>query len=190
MKLTAIIPLMAAAAIAVQPPGWLPQVGGKRGSSSKYGECITQPQADTFINTFIAVRTRTGPDFAQTAESILTHDFTQRSTSIQMLRGDPPEGMNFDSRAAWVANLRTNPFTPASNVTTIETLVDCDKIGWFFEAAQVGNGRFPVKGAQLFYMVSTPDGVPKAKEAEVEFNSLAWALNTGFSCTYRNGTEV
>jgi hypothetical protein len=41
----------------------------------------------------------------------------------------------------------------------------------------------------LFYM-TREGGLLKAKEAVVEFNSLAYALDLGFTCNYPNGTEV
>lgn len=164
-------------------------------TSSNNGTCITQDEANTFINTYIAVYTKTDPDFAETAKTILTSNFTEFSASINMLFGRAPtfnNGENLDSRALFIEYLTDVPQATASDVTTLDTLVVCDKILWYFSFGQVGggNGRFPVEGGILFYLVRTGDGKLQAEKAAIEFNSLAWALDIGFTCQYPNGTQV
>jgi hypothetical protein len=75
MKLPTIFTLLLATISAALPS-----------NSSGIGKCISQSEANTFVNTFIGLETKTDPNFAETAKTILTEDVVRISTPINMLR--------------------------------------------------------------------------------------------------------
>ncbi|KXH65292.1 hypothetical protein CSAL01_09711 [Colletotrichum salicis] len=94
--------------------------------------CITQSQADKFVERWIGVVTRQNADLGtQTAtlDVILANDFQEHSNSVRSLLGLPPSEISFPSKQAYInGTLASDPYR---GVQTVETLVaGCNNILW------------------------------------------------------------
>lgn len=61
---------------------------------------------------------------------------------------------------------------------------------WNFKG--VGSGEYPVKGFNYFKMQQqfSPKVPWVATELQLEFNSIAWGLDTGYGFVLQNGTVL
>ena len=83
--------------------------------------------------------------------------------------------MTFQGKQEYIAGVLNAP--PTQGITTIEVLVaGCTKILWYWNFLGVGSGQYEVKGFNLFTV--TPQ--MQIQMAEIEFNSIAWALDIGY----------
>jgi len=58
-------------------------------------------------------------------------------------------------------------------------VVDCHRFIWFFNFAKLGSGQYEVRGFNLFNTTASK----QISQNNLEFNSLAWARDTGFQVT-------
>jgi hypothetical protein len=82
-----------------------------------------------------------------------------------------------------IANVLANP---DSGINTLEIIFTCDKILWYWLFTGIGTRKFEIKGFNLFTI--TP--ARQISLANIEFNSIAWVLDTGFTVIGRNGTSL
>jgi hypothetical protein len=69
-------------------------------------------------------------------------------------------------------------------ITTNEILVaGSSKILWYWTFFGIGTGQYEVKGFNLFTI--TPQG--QISELHLEFNSIAWGLDTGYQIIFPSG---
>ncbi len=62
-------------------------------------------------------------------------------------------------------------------INTIEILVaGCTKILWYWNFLGIGSAEYEVKGFNLF----TITDVGQISQVNLEFNSIAWGLDTGY----------
>ena len=73
---------------------------------------------------------------------------------------------------------------PANGINTLEIVFTCDKILWYWVFTGIGTKKYEVKGFNLFTI--TPKG--QISLMYIEFNSIAWGADTGFTIFTRNGT--
>lgn len=73
---------------------------------------------------------------------------------------------------------------PVLGVETIEILVaGCTKILWYWVFTGIGSGEYEVKGFNLF----TLSDAGQIAQVNLEFNSIAWGLNTGYQIIFPPG---
>lgn len=76
--------------------------------------------------------------------------------------------------------------------TVFVTVANCNNIVWHWNFKGIGSAAYPVKGFNYFKMQQTFNyNVPwVAKELDLEFNSIAWGLDTGYGFVLQNGTVL
>ena len=63
-------------------------------------------------------------------------------------------------------------------INTLDVLVaGCDKILWYWNFLGIGKATYEIKGFNLFTITPAMQIIT----ANLEFNSLAWALDTGYT---------
>lgn len=97
------------------------------------------------------------------------------------------DGIAAHSKQEWTQGVLHAP--PFGGVQTLRLLVFCDQVLWYWQFDQIGSGQYPVKGFNLFTMSRQGDNLV-ASEVDIEFDSIAWGLDTGLSVTYRDGTTL
>ena len=94
-------------------------------------------------------------------------------------------GDSASSKEEWISGLLSAE--PAGGITTLNVFTaDCNKIIWYWNFLDVGTSQYEVKGFNLFTLTSEL----KISQLNLEFNSIAWGLDTGEKLTLRNGTQV
>jgi hypothetical protein len=84
--------------------------------------------------------------------------------------------VTFEGKQNYINNVLNAP--PLEGITTIEVLVaGCDKILWYWNFLGVGSAEYEVKGFNLFTITSAMQIVT----TNLEFNSIAWGLDTGYT---------
>jgi hypothetical protein len=69
---------------------------------------------------------------------------------------------------------------PIPNVMTVDSFHTCDRFLWYWEFDGLGSGQYRVRGVTIGTYDTTTGQVSKQV---VEFNSLAWAADTGYTIT-------
>ena len=76
---------------------------------------------------------------------------------------------------------------PVAGIETQEILVaGCTKILWYWIFAGIGTGQYEVKGFNLL----TINGKGQLERINLEFNSIAWALDTGYQIIFPPGFQA
>lgn len=104
-----------------------------------------------------------------------SHPFlSQISTNTTQLGG-----VTFQGKQTYVVNVLFAP--PVQDIDTIEILVaGCTKILWYWNFLSIGTKQYEVKGFNLF----TLNEKRQIKTVNLEFNSFAWALDTGYTIKF------
>lgn len=90
--------------------------------------------------------------------------------------------MTFEGKQGYIAGVLAAP--PVEGITTNEILVaGKDKILWYWTFYGIGTAEYEVKGFNLFTI--TEKG--QISTLNLEFNSIAWALNTGYQVIFPEG---
>jgi hypothetical protein len=145
--------------------------------------CLTIADADYIVNAFALLINST---FSTTlAASILAVDFLDYSDSIDFLAGIPLGDATFTSLAGFEAGQGGQAPIPFQ-VLSIDA-VTCTNIA-FRWLAYPGTGKYEVKGINIAYTAQTGNAANGANGWQiqtnfVEFNSAAWDLDLGGSCT-------
>jgi hypothetical protein len=63
---------------------------------------------------------------------------------------------------------------PDTGIQTLDILHSCNKIAWHWLFPNVGSGQYEVKGFNLL----TVNLQCQVTRADIEFNSIAWGLDT------------
>lgn len=93
------------------------------------------------------------------------------------------EGPSSASKAAYIAGIQHAPADNGVN-TLFVSVANCKNIVWHWDFAGVGSGEYPVKGFNYFAL----DSKCQCSRLDLEFNSIAWGLDTGFGLVLQNGT--
>ena len=75
------------------------------------------------------------------------------------------------SRDQWVSEVTQHPET---GIQTLDIMNDCTRIMWHWLFPHVGSGQYEVKGFNLL----TVNLFQQITRADIEFNSIAWGLDT------------
>lgn len=171
---------------------------------------------DRFINVLQHTDSDLG-DYVTTAQAILTEDFQEISDSINMLANKPLGGVTADKSAYIVGAQHAPPTTgietlgitvsncdskycqPATHLRRFFRLPETTAypyssrfIGfiWEWNIKGVGKATYPVKGIGLFKIVRSGKWGFKvqASQLKLEFNNIAWGLDTGYGWVKQDGT--
>ncbi|KAK5168801.1 uncharacterized protein LTR77_006110 [Saxophila tyrrhenica] len=147
--------------------------------------CLTQRMADKFVSRFIGVLEHKETDlgnFTETMEIMLADDFQEISDSINSLAGIPLGSVTTGSKEEYIQETQNAP--PDSNIETIFTAVAaCRNIIWHWNFPTVGSAQYPVKGMNYFELNENC----QIDTMRIEFNSIAWGADTGFTTTPPSG---
>jgi hypothetical protein len=171
MKFTSITVAMGLASSALASPV------NRRG----YG-CLSHSFAETIVSEYASILSHTNSDLGTpnaTAQAILSDNYEEISDSILSLEGLPLGGVTFAGKQLYIASTLGGP--PVMGINTIEVLVaGCDKVLWYWNFLGIGSAVYEIRGFNLF-TITTEGQIGKAN---LEFNSFAWALDTGYNITF------
>ncbi|ETI22076.1 hypothetical protein G647_06147 [Cladophialophora carrionii CBS 160.54] len=138
--------------------------------------CLSQAQAESIISQYISILEHGDVAAANaTAQALLDPGYTETSDSILSLEGQPLGTVTFQGKDGYIEGVLNSP--PVEGITTIEILVaGCTKILWYWNFLGIGTGEYEVKGFNLFTI--TPS--LQISAVDLEFNSIAWGLDTGY----------
>lgn len=162
----------------------------QQGGSTSYrsDQCLSEEEAQQWLKSFIGVLGQTDPNRNQTADEIIADQFVEYSNSILSLSGRALNGQPAAaSKEAWTQGVLNAP--AAQGIETRDVVVGCNKIVWHWSFQKVGAGIYQSNGFNLFTMTRKGTQL-QASRLDLEFDSIAWGLNTGFGVTYRNGTQA
>ncbi|KAF7193850.1 hypothetical protein HII31_04740 [Pseudocercospora fuligena] len=197
MKYTAVLSALAlvSSAYAVPHQPYDNQQGSVPGHSmvsatgkSQMGQCLSSQEAQQWLQKFLGVFSKTDPNRMQTANQIIADNFAVYSNSIRSLQGQPLNGQPaIGSKQEWISNGANAP--TIRGIETRDVIVGCDKIVWHWSFQGVGAALYQTNGFNLFHMVRRGKQL-QSNRFDIEFDSIAWGLNTGLGVTYRNGTQA
>jgi len=149
-------------------------------SNSGHVVCLTPDAASSLVTGFASLLT----DFnATVANKLLASNFTDTSDSIDWLGGFPLDTTTFPSKEAFIDGQGSQP-SIGFQVLSIDA-VTCNVIA-FRWVAQVGSKQYEVKGINILYAINTA-GTQSGWQIQTvysEFNSAAWVVDIGRSCTF------
>ena len=91
-------------------------------------------------------------------------------------------GVTFQGKQAYIAGVLNAP--PVEGITTNEILVaGKNKILWYWTFYGIGSAQYEVKGFNLF----TINENNQISQLNLEFNSIAWGLDTGYQIVFPVG---
>lgn len=149
-------------------------------SWGSWPNCLAQSEAESIVNQYISVLAHSNVQTANaTGQALLTDDYQEISDSILSLEGQALGGVTFQGKQNYINGVLSAQ--PVAGVNTIEILVaGCTKILWYWNFTGIGTGKYEVKGFNLFTLNS--DNM--IEKAHIEFNSIAWGLDTGYTVTF------
>ncbi|GAB1729758.1 hypothetical protein NU195Hw_g5713t1 [Hortaea werneckii] len=137
--------------------------------------CLSYEEASCIVDQYIGVLDGTGynnQNQTETAKALISDDFTGDSGSKLFLLELPLDGLWVTSKAQWIDEVLK--YGPYPNTRTNDIIIGCNKIVWYWTAPQIGTGKYEVKGFALFEINSQY----QICKTYLEFNSIAWGLNT------------
>ncbi|KAK5055430.1 hypothetical protein LTR84_013180 [Exophiala bonariae] len=144
---------------------------------------LSQAFAEDVVAKFITILNHPDPAAANaTAQALLADGYQEISDSILSLEGQPLGGITFEGKQGYIEGVLAAP--PVEGITTNEILVaGSSKILWYWTFYGIGSGEYEVKGFNLFTI--TEKG--QISTLNLEFNSIAWGLNTGYQIIFPEG---
>ncbi|WPH02386.1 Hypothetical protein R9X50_00524900 [Acrodontium crateriforme] len=154
-----------------------------------WSQCISQSAAEQFVQRFSGILSGKGSDLGDkvaTANALVADSFQEVSDSINSLAMKPLGSVTEPSKQSYVAGITHAP--TESGIETINVFVtDCNKILWHWNFKGVGSGVQEVKGFNLFTMAPNLNNL-QVTRLDLEFNSIAWGADTGFTTTPPSGS--
>lgn len=87
--------------------------------------------------------------------------------------------VTFDGKQAYIGGVLGAP--PVTGVVDLEILVaGCTKVLWYWKFLGIGSKQYEVQGFNLF----TVDSNLQVSQVNLEFNSIAWGLDTGYKVIF------
>ncbi|KAI1630154.1 hypothetical protein EDD37DRAFT_83880 [Exophiala viscosa] len=153
---------------------------------SDWQNCLSQTQAETIVNQYASILTHSDPTTANTtAQALLDVNYTEISDSILSLEGQPLGTATFVGKDTYITGVLESP--PVTGINTLEIdVANCNKILWYWKFTGIGSEEYEIKGFNLFTI--TPAG--QINQTNLEFNSIAWALDTGYQVIFPTSTTV
>ncbi|RMZ89028.1 hypothetical protein DV736_g3747, partial [Chaetothyriales sp. CBS 134916] len=121
-----------------------------------------------------------------TATVLVTENYVEESDSINILAGYPLGGPSFSGRTAFVQGVAGAPAIPG--MSTLEVFHDCNRISWRWLAQGLGLSKYEVKGINDMYVPNVFTG--QISRDYLEFNSIAWGIDTGYSVQTPTGQSL
>ncbi|KIX03557.1 uncharacterized protein Z518_07110 [Rhinocladiella mackenziei CBS 650.93] len=184
MKFLSVLAPLALASTAAAMPRWRDWHGA--GPKCPESTCLTQVDAEDIVSKFASVLDH--PDVAasnSTAQALIADGFFEKSDSINMLAGHPIGAVTFSGKASYIQGVLLAP-----SITGIETMkvmvAGCTNVLWYWKFTGIGTKQLPINGFNLFEI--TPE--KQIADMYVEFNNIAWGIDTGLTVYSRNGTEL
>ncbi|OAL37259.1 hypothetical protein AYO20_03435 [Fonsecaea nubica] len=147
---------------------------------ASWQSCVSQAEAESIVNQYIIVLEHTDAAAANaTAQSLLDENYIETSDSILSLEGQPLGTATFVGKDNYINGVLNSP--GLSGIVTLDVLVaGCTNVLWYWKFLGVGSGQYEVKGFNLFAI--TPS--LQLASANLEFNSIAWGLDTGYQVIF------
>ncbi|OCT46103.1 hypothetical protein CLCR_00510 [Cladophialophora carrionii] len=163
----------------------VPDLYKVRRDASSNSTCVSQGDAENIVAKFITVMEHTDVHAAnETVQELLSDSFTETSDSINTIAGNALGSITFPNKVAYIASILNAP--APRNITTLKLMpAGCTNILWYWKM-QVGTDLVPVQGFNLMEVGENN----KLLGQLIEFNSIAWAVNTGFTVKNRVGQNV
>ncbi|EXJ65582.1 hypothetical protein A1O7_01923 [Cladophialophora yegresii CBS 114405] len=163
----------------------VPDLSKVRRDASSNSTCVSQSDAESIVAEFITVMEHKDINTAnETVLELLSDSFTEASDSINTIAGNALGSITFPNKGAYIASVLNAP--APRNITTLKLMpAGCTNILWYWKM-QVGTDLVPVQGFNLMEV----GGNNKLLGQLIEFNSIAWAVNTGFTVKNRAGQNV
>jgi len=143
-------------------------------------DCLSQSEAESIVSQYSSLLSHSDPTTANaTAQALLADDYVEISDSILSLEGLPLGSATFVGKQVYIGGILNSP--PVLGINTLEVLVaGCTKVLWYWNFLDVGSGEYEIKGFNLFSI--TP--ALQINQTNLEFNSIAWALDTGYQVIF------
>ncbi|KAK5467069.1 hypothetical protein LTS15_000039 [Exophiala xenobiotica] len=184
MKLFSILAPLALASTVAAAPGWGDWHGGK--PSCPTDNCLTQADADDIVSKFMSVLDHPDVSAANaTAQALIADGFFEKSDSINMLAGHPVGSESFSGKAQYIQGVLLAPSITGINTNMI-LYASCNKVVWYWTFTGIGTKQIPINGINIFEI----NEQMQIADMYVEFNNIAWGIDTGFTVFSRNGTKL
>lgn len=181
MQLTSFLATTLALGAMAAPTWDFPSGGGNGVPGYPFGfpGCLSDQQAAFVVKQYKSILTN--PDrkaAATTAQTLVDNNYVETSDSINVLAGYPEGGASFNGKQAFIDGVANAPAIPS--MTDLDTFHNCNKILWEWRVDGLGRNVSPVKGINKI-VVDPNTGV--IKSVDLEFNSIAWGRDIGWTCT-------
>ncbi|ETN40901.1 uncharacterized protein HMPREF1541_05181 [Cyphellophora europaea CBS 101466] len=144
--------------------------------------CLSDDDAQDIVNKSIIFLQHEDPEEARAiAYELFAPNITQYGDSINYLRGAPLGTPVYENATAYIEGTLSAPGIP--EITQLALVHDCNSLIFFWEFNGIGGpmgAGLRVRGISYQQV----DDNNKVVSHNVEFNSLAWAENTGFTIEY------
>ncbi|KAK5094448.1 hypothetical protein LTR70_004116 [Exophiala xenobiotica] len=171
MKFAAALASLAVVATAA-PGGWGDWNKGNNG-------CPTRAYVQTLVDQERVFLMHTDLSAAQAAaDAIFADDIQEYGDSINSLRMAPLGDIVETGKATYVTDTLSTP--PIPQIDTLSLTVDCNQFVWQWRFYGIGPG--PNEYIQGFTLIKL-NSAGLINYQYVEFNSLAWAENSGYTVT-------
>jgi len=174
LSLLAPLALVSTAFAAPSPGGW-----------NDWNNALSQGDATDIVNKFITILSHSNVAAANaTAQALIGDGFFEKSDSINILAGFPLGSTTTDGKQAYINGVLNAP--GLNGAETIKILVSGNNIVWYWRFTAIGSKQVPVQGFNLFEISNKK----QITGLYVEFNSIAWGIDTGYTTTDRNGNKL
>ncbi|KPI42239.1 uncharacterized protein AB675_9841 [Cyphellophora attinorum] len=145
--------------------------------------CLSDADAQDIVDkSIIFLQHRNITQAREVATELFSPDIVQYGDSINILRADPLGTPVYENATAYIEGTLAAPGIP--NITTIAIIHDCNSLVFFWQFEGIGGPNAPVKNRVRGMTYQQMDDNNKVIQHDVEFNSYAWAENTGFQISY------
>jgi len=154
---------------------------------SDWQNCVSQSQAETIVSDYASILSHSGGVAAAnaTAQALLDVNYVEISDSILSLEGQPLGTATFVGKDTYITGVLYSP--AVTGIDTLEVdVANCNKVLWYWKFTGIGSEEYEIKGFNLFTI--TPAG--QINQTNLEFNSIAWALDTGYQVIFPTSTTV
>lgn len=165
--------------------------------------CVSQEYANQLVADFASALTHENVQASnRTLQRILGDNFYENSQSINVLAGYPVsstampspstitnesqiEAETFRGKQGYINGLLGSQ-GPAGIQTNYVYVANCNNVVWKWIFRQVGNRKYPVSGINIFHLNSQG----QIANMDVEFNSIAWGVDIGFTVIDYTGKQL
>ncbi|KEF52448.1 uncharacterized protein A1O9_11689 [Exophiala aquamarina CBS 119918] len=155
------------------------------GGWNDWNNALTQGDATDIVSKFITILSHSDVSVANaTAQALIADNFFEKSDSINMLAGFPLGSTTTTGKQTYINGVLNAP--GLNGAETIKILASGNNIVWQWRFTAIGTKQLPVQGFNLFEISEKK----QINGLYVEFNSIAWGIDTGFTTTDRMGKNL